>query len=498
MDPGPVTEESSSWGRRTRGGLMWSIAAFAGGRFFTFVAVAILARVLVPAEFGVVAATLVYLAVLELASDLGMKATVVYEQERGFSERLHTAFTVNLIIAVLLTVVGVLLAPAVAGFFRIEGYDGLFRLAALTLLFTALGNIHDSILLRDLDFRKRTVPLLARAIVRGAVSIALALAGLGADSLVLGMLAGAFVFTVMQWRLTRFRPRLRIDRTILRSMAAYGSAQALLGVVALVATRVDTAVVGRVLGERSLGLYSIAFRVPELVLESIAWQVSLVSFPALSNKRAEDRAGLNRAALKIVRYQALYSFPVAVGVAVLAVPLTVTVFSDTWREAGALLVPVSLMLGAYTVAIPMGEVFRAIGRQRWLIALALLQLPALIVGVILAAQEGVVAVAWARAGAVVLHAVLTFALVMRVQRMGVRAVLAALAPGLVAALGVAAAAGAVRLSWPDASLGPLLAGTAAGAAGGALAVRVLAPGAWRQVLHQFADIREMRRAASAA
>lgn len=493
-----MSGESSDWGRRTRGGLIWSILAFAGGRFFTFVAVAVLARILVPAEFGVVAATLVYLAVLELASDLGMKATVVYEQERGLSERLHTAFTVNLVIGILLTGVGVLLAPAVAGFFRIEGYDGVFRLAALTLLFTALGNIHDSILLRDLDFRRRTVPLLARAIVRGGVSIALALAGLGANALVLGMLAGAAVFTVMQWRLTRFRPRLTIDRAILRSMAGYGSAQALLGVVALVATRVDAAVVGRVLGERSLGLYSIAFRVPELVLESIAWQVSLVAFPALSSKRATDRAGLNAAALKIVRFQALYSFPMAAGVAVLAVPLTVTLFSDTWRAAGPVLVPVALMLGLYTVAIPMGEVFRAIGRQRWLIALALLQLPTLIAGVILAAQEGIVAVAWARAGAVALHAVLTFALVMRVQRMSVPSVLAALAPGAIAALGVGVAAGAVRLAWPDAALAPLLAGAAAGAAGGLLAVRVFAPAAWHQVLHQFADIRQMRRAASAA
>lgn len=498
MTAGGTTEGGTSdWGRRTRGGLTWAIVAFAGGRLFTFVAVAILARVLVPAEFGVVAATLVYLAVLELASDLGMKATVVFEQEEGHSDRLDTAFTANLIIAVLLTVIGVLCAPAVADFFRIEGYDAVFRLAALSLVFTAIGNIHDSVLLRDLDFRRRTVPLISRAIVRGLVSIVLALSGLGAISLVWGMIAGAVVFSALQWRITRFRPRFTIDRTILRSMAGYGSAQALLGVVAVVGTRTDAAVVGRVLGERSLGLYSIAFRVPELVLESIAWQVSLVAFPALSRQRSEDEGGLNKAALKLVRYQALYSFPVAAGTAVLAGPVIVTLFSDTWAPAAHVLVPVAIMLGFYTVAIPMGETFRAVGRQRWLVALSVAQLPLIVVGVLAVADRGIEAVAWARASATIIHSLLTFALVMWVRRIGIGAVLAAIGPGVAAAAGVVAAAGAVRLLGPESSLPALLAGTAGGVAGAAAAVRLFAPSAWHQLGVQIADVRAARRPAAA-
>ncbi|MFL5884734.1 MAG: oligosaccharide flippase family protein, partial [Thermoleophilaceae bacterium] len=177
-----------SWGRSVRGGIMWSTATFVVAKAVTFVSTLVLARLLVPSQFGVVAAVTTYLAFIELGSDLGMKATVVYEQERGFSERIQTAFTLNIFLVVIFTGLGVLAAPLVAGFFHISGQTYLFRLAILSLLLTGLGNIHDGLLLRELAFRRRIVPELVRGIVRGGVSIVLAAAGTGALSIVIGML----------------------------------------------------------------------------------------------------------------------------------------------------------------------------------------------------------------------------------------------------------------------------------------------------------------------
>src|SRR3954470_10013361 len=112
---------ADSWGRSVRGGIVWSTVTFVAAKSVTFVSMLVLARLLVPSEFGVVAAVATYLAFVELGSDLGMKATVVYEQESGFTERIQTAFTLNFGLVTVFTGVGVLLAPQVAAFFHISG-----------------------------------------------------------------------------------------------------------------------------------------------------------------------------------------------------------------------------------------------------------------------------------------------------------------------------------------------------------------------------------------
>ena len=96
----------------------------------------------------------------------------------------------NIALAIALSTIGVLLAEPVANFFHQPDHVGLFRLAALNPLLTGLGNVHDAILLRDMELRRRVGPQFIRSAVRAIVAIALGIAGFGAASLVIGFLAG--------------------------------------------------------------------------------------------------------------------------------------------------------------------------------------------------------------------------------------------------------------------------------------------------------------------
>jgi lipopolysaccharide exporter len=485
----------SSWGGATRRGIFWSAASLLGNRAVSFLSLFVLAWLLTPAEFGVAAAVFVFLSFVELGSDLGMKATVVYEQEEGVTRRVQSAFTLNLAIAAALCGLAVLAAPLVAGFFGMEDRVELFRLGALSLLLTGLGNIHDSLLLRGMDFKRRTLPQLSRAVVRAAVSIVLAATGSGAEALVWGMLAGSAAWTAMQWTVSPFRPTFELDFAVVRSMAGYGSAAALLEVLAVTNNRADAAVVGRVLGERALGLYTIAFRIPELVIETVAWNTSQVAFPALSRKRVTDRGDLTRATLRIVRFQALYALPVSAGLALVATPLLAVVLPPEWEGAGGVMAAISVMMGVSAVVFPLGDVFKALGRQRVLVALNLIQLPLLVGSIVAAAPAGIVAVAWARAGAKAVFAATLIAFVLHALDSDVRSLARAAGPALIAAAGVVLAGGAVRLAWPE---GPdalvLIATTLAGAAGGLGATRLFAFDALRDLWAQLAALRSSRAA----
>ncbi len=481
-----MTEQD--WGGATRSGIAWSTTTFVAGKALTFVTTIVLARLLVPSQFGVVAAILIYLQFLELISDVGLAATVQYEQEQGVTKRVQTAFTLNLGLSVVLCGIGVAAAPLIADFFRVPAETDLFRLAALNLLLRGSANIHDALLLRELAFSRRIVSQLCGQVARALVSILLAVAGLGAAALVIGMLVDTVVWSVVLWIITGFRPTGGIERAAVRPMLVYGGAASVLEVISVVGSRADVVTIGRVLGESALGLYTIAYRIPELLITNVAWNVSIVAFPALARKRMADQQGMGPAAMRIARYQVLYAAPLATWLAVLATPLIVVTFGAKWTEAGGVMSAIAVMGGISSVAYPLGDVFKALGRQRVLIAMNLAQLPLLIAAIVLVSDRGIVAVSWVRAAEMALFSATTVWFATRLLDVRFRAVVAACAPGAAAALGVALGAGAVRLAWPANTIGPVLAGTVAGIAGGLLALRLLAPGALAEARGQAVAI----------
>ena len=122
-------------------GFLWSAASFGGSRVVVFAVTLVLTRLLAPADFGVVAAGLTLILFLEIALDLGLGAAVVYEQEEGTSDRIRTAYSLNLIIAACLTALGVLAAPLLASFFQAPEAANLFRVLFGYLFLRGAGQV---------------------------------------------------------------------------------------------------------------------------------------------------------------------------------------------------------------------------------------------------------------------------------------------------------------------------------------------------------------------
>ncbi len=456
-----------------RGGIFWSLVSFAAAKSITFLSTLVLARLLGPSEFGVLGAVLAYVALLELIGDLGMNATVVYESEEGISGRVQTAFTLNLIFAAGLTAIGVLLAPLIADFFNAGAHTGLFRLAALDLMITALGNVHDAILLRGLDFRRRIVPQLTANVVRASLTILLVALGLGALGLVVGFVAGTAAWVVALWAVTRFRPTLTIERSAVRSMATYGGWASVLQIFAVIGNRADVAVIGRVLGQGALGIYVIGQRLPELIIENVSWNLSVVAFPALSRKR-DTEAGMVPTTLNLVRYGALFGFPAGAFIAVLATPLVVVLFGTKWEQAGGVMSAVAVMYGVNAAIFPLGDVFKALGRQPTMVAYNAALVPTMIAAMALVSSHGIDAVVWARVGVSLVGGVVLVGLVLHALRIPPSAFVREIAGAVAGTIGVLIGAGAVRLLWHGNGVGPLLVGALAGIALGGLALRLFA------------------------
>src|SRR5215211_2618814 len=430
-------------GRRAVGALVWAGAADAAGKLLVFVATLVLARLLVPSEFGLVAFCLSVVYALEYVGDLGLGAALIYRSDAEDPRVSSTAFWIGIIGSLVLYAACWLVAPLLADVGPGEEVVSLFRVLALYFPLTALGKAHEYRLRRSLGFRTLFGPKLASGVTKGAVSIALAVAGAGAWSLVIGQIAGALAQSTGLWLVHPFRPRLVISRRHLPSMMRFGLGIVAVGVLGQGAKNFDYIIVGGKLGAAALGVYYLAFRLPELVIMTgfrVAGEVLFPFYARLRGTQPEDIDDeLRRGYVQTIRLGAMVAWPAAFGMAALALPLVLTLYGEEWRSAAAPMAWVAVWAGLASLATMPGAVFKALGRSWLLTATGLMQIAILFPAIWFAAPHGITAVAAAQVGEKIISLTLLGIIVGRVLGIRWYATFEAAAP----ALGLSALMGAV-------------------------------------------------------
>jgi PST family polysaccharide transporter len=482
-----VTEQAI--GTRTIRGMFWAYGSYVGGRVLVLVSTAILARLLMPADFGVVALALTFMTFLETVKDLGLTQALIGSPEDERAERTQTVFVWTVLIGALLAVSAAACAPLAARFFDHDVLVGLIPLLAVNFLVQALGATHDSLARLKLDYRTRTISDIGDVIVRGAAGIALALAGAGVWSLALGYLIGSIVRVGLLWWKVPWRPQLRFTKVHLRDLVAFGGVLTLVDVAAAFSHNMDYLFIGRVLGSEQLGLYTIGFRLPELIILNLAIVAGDVLFPAYA---ALDPARLREGFLMSLRATALIVFPVGALLVALARPIVLVVFGDQWEPSIEVMQILAVAAVLSTLNIPAGVIYKVTRRARILLVFAIPFLLAQFAILWVVTDQGIVAVAWGLVGVVVVQSMTMLVVAARVLRVPYLQLLRALvAPVLIAAGMGPAMVAPERLI--DAPLPALLVGGLCGALAGAVLVRLLA----RDVLDRLLRLAFVRRAEAA-
>jgi O-antigen/teichoic acid export membrane protein len=454
----------ASIGTRTLRGTAWAYGSYIGGQALVLVSTAILARLLSPSEFGVVALALVFMTLLDTVSDLGLSPALVISKAEELRERADTVFAFTVGLGALLSAGTAALAPLAALFFDQPELVGLLAVLGLNFVLRSFGATHYALAQKSRDFRSRTVAELAGVLTRGATGIALALAGFGAWSLVLGYLAGTAALTATLWWLVPWRPSGRLSRAHLPRMLRFGTTLTGVDILAAVISQVDYVFVGRVLGTNALGLYTLGFRLPEMLIISLAVVAGRVLFPAFA---AVDRDALGRAFLVSVRYAAVVALPLAAGLAALAEPFVLAVFGEAWRGSIESMRVLSLYALGVALGIPAGIAYKATGQAGILLKLAIPRTVLVVASIAVFVGDGIVAVAACQAAVAGLFAVIGLGIASRMLRVGPAQLASAIVPAAVAAVGMGAAALVISLaiSAPGAALAigiPVSAGTYAG------------------------------------
>lgn len=383
-------------GQRAFTGFLWAAGSYAGGRLLVFGATLVLARLLVPEDFGLVAFALAAMHYLEYLTDLGLGAALVYRSDAEDPRVSSTAFWIGIGGGVVLFALSWFLAPLLGDIGPDERIVPMFRVLALYFLLTALGKAHEYRLRRSLDFRKLFWPQLLGGLTKGVVSIALAIEGAEAWSLIIGQLAGALCQSVALWSVFPWRPSFVISRRHLRPMLRFGLGIVAVGMLGQGARNFDYIIVGAKLGSVALGFYYLAFRLPELVILSgfrVANEVLFPFYARLRDGTVEGADELRRGYLQTVRLGSMVAFPAAFAMAALALPLVLTLYGEEWRSAAAPMAWVAIWAGLASLASMPGAVMKALGRSWLLAATGIMQIALLFPAVWVAANYSITAVA---------------------------------------------------------------------------------------------------------
>jgi O-antigen/teichoic acid export membrane protein len=469
--------DNKRMGARALRSIFWVYFSYVGGRVLGLVAFAALARLLVPEELGIVGFALVFMAVLDTIKDLGFADALVASRPEQVYKRANTVFVAGLGIGILLSLITAGASPFVADFFNESQLKTLLPVLGLNFAIRGLGSTHYALLQKEMQFQRRTMADFAEVLVRGLVSVGLAFAGAGVWSLVFGYLAGTAALVIAVWLLISWRPKLRVDRDEVKPMLRFGGALTGVDITAAIVANVDYLFVGKVLGPAALGVYTLAFRLPELAIVNVASVTGQVLFPAFANI---DRGALSHAYTVALRYMLMLCLPLAVGMALLSEPLVHAVFGGKWDGAVGPMQLLTLYGFAVTVGIPAGTAYKAVGRADVLLKLAIPRTILLVGAIAIFVSEGTTAVAGCQAAVAGLFSVIGILLASRLLSVPLRRLLRLSVTPVVASAAMAAVILGIDFVIDGALLTLVLAGLAGGAVYLAL-LAVLAPDAVRDI-----------------
>ncbi|HVG25782.1 MAG TPA: lipopolysaccharide biosynthesis protein [Thermoanaerobaculia bacterium] len=378
-------------GRQAARAATWAFVSMMGARVITLIGLTVLARLLAPREFGLLAFAMAYIVYVETIGDLGSGTALIYWPDRR-DEAAQVTFLINIAAGTFWCLATIALAPLVAKFFNAPHGIPIVRVLAVGFLIKYLGNTHDALTRKDLRFAARAIPELAFALIKAAVSVVMAWRGYGAWSLVWGHISGLTASTLLFWTMTPWRPSLTFPRDLLKPMLAYGRGIIFVNVLTAVEGQTDLAAVGRVLGMTALGLYQLAGKLPEATVIVIVRVASRVLMPAFSRVVAEGGTP-KRAYLSAARYIAAVTMPVMAGLAILAHPLVLVFFGKEWVAAAPIASALAILAGMRALGTHPGDALKAMGRVATLVRIEVFRAVLIVIAVVVTVHSGAVAVA---------------------------------------------------------------------------------------------------------
>lgn len=352
-------------------GAGWTFGSAVIVRMLQLLVTVVLARLLVPSDFGLFALAFMIINAINVFRDYGLAQSLIYERSntKGSADAtfwMSTAFGIGAWLVLWA------FAPFFAGLFARPSLIDPLRVMGASVAISSAALVPSALLEKELLFRKRAVPEVANGTVYAISAIILAYMGYGVWSLVTAQILGTVASSVSTWIVAGWRPGLTFASTSARKSLSYGRHLMLGSIMVFAFFYIDHAAIGRFLGTTALGFYSLAFTICNLPATNITHVVNKVMFPTYT-KLNNNRPSMAKAYLQTINSISALSFPLALAFCFFARDFVPVFFGQKWMPT----VPLFWALAFYglyrSIGATCGSIFMASGQPQWVLRMNSLQ-----------------------------------------------------------------------------------------------------------------------------
>ncbi len=372
--------------RNIKNGIFWVFINQGGNQIITFSIGIILARIIAPEEFGLIAMVTFFTGFAGLFQGLGLNAAVI-QSKSVTNTQLSSIYFLNLCVGLFMGAGFYLGAEGISIFYSNPKLILLTKIMALDYPLGSLLSVHSALLVKKMDFKKRTRFNLTSMLLGPLVTIPLALMGYGAMALVAGSLFKRLISIVLHYRYINWRPHFYFSLSAIKELIGFGGVAMFNNILIYTYRNVDNLIIGKFIGDNALGLYKRSYGIMMLPIGKVAQSFKTVLFPSLS-KIQDDNKEIGRLYLKSVELTATIVFPLMFILSVLSPYFILSVYGDKWKGAIPILSVLSILGAFQAIKTFNGTIFYVKGKPKLETYMFLITTPLLLTSFIVGAKMG--------------------------------------------------------------------------------------------------------------
>lgn len=376
-------------------GVFWRSLDRFGTQIIGFVISVILARLLGPEEYGMVALLTIFLVVSNVFINSGFWIALVQKKNADELD-FNSIFYFNICMAFIIYALLWIMAPCIANFYHKPILVTILRISALNLVISSFNGVQDAILTREMRFHLSFLIGLFGSVTQGVIGILLAYYGYGLWALVFASLGTSITIMVAKWGLIGWRPRLIFSYTRVKSLFNFGSKILCSELLETFFNQLYCLIIGKRYTPADLAFFNKGESIPSVVMSSVQGVIGSVAFPAMS-KVQNDRAQIRAIMKRMMTISSFLIFPAMCGLAVIAKPLVILIFTDKWLDSVPYLQLACISYAVYPIHVANLQVIQACGRSDIFLRLEIIKKIVAVVVICATFKYGVLALAIGRA-----------------------------------------------------------------------------------------------------
>ena len=358
-------KENGSLKAKTLSGVIWKFGERVSAQAVNFIVSIILARLLLPEDYGLIALVTVFITICNKIVVSGFATSLIQKKDADNLD-FSTVFYFSLAVAAALYAGLFFAAPFIAEFYSAESDPELFiqviRVMGLNLFIIAVNSVQQAYVSRTMQFRKFFFSTIIGTVVSAVAGIALAYMGKGVWALVAQNMILAVVNGIVLWFMVKWRPQLKFSFKRLKVLYSYGWKIFVASLIKILYTDLRSLVIGKVYTAADLAFYNKAQSFPQLIDTNVAGTIDSVLFPAISKKQSnvDDMRAMLRRAIKTTSYILM---PLLAGLSAVAKPFIIILLTDKWAESIPLMQILAFSFIFAPVELENLQAIKAIGRS---------------------------------------------------------------------------------------------------------------------------------------